>query len=208
MCYEHVEEFQRTGWTFRPNGVRRRDGISVTPAGTVKATAPAYNTRMLMLMQGDINVEDLDDEELAKGMCRNPDGSFPRRQPELIPKMMYDRMQRELFARADEGLRESLLEAVTSIANIATDGQVDAGQRFKAATWLFERLRGKTPDVVQVSQQKPYETVLDSVHRGPRVQPVPVANNAVESEQQAVVSTAPVRGQRRARTPVPADHAQ
>jgi hypothetical protein len=168
MCSDHHYEFEQVGWKFLKNGSRKRDGIVVTAAGSVKAIAPAYNTRMLMLLSGEIEVEDLDDDELARGMCRNPDGDWPRRQPELIPKMMFDRMQRELFARADEALRNNLMDAVGSIAEIAANPNVDAGQRLKAATWLFERLRGKTPDVIQLSAQKPYEEILDSVHRGPR----------------------------------------
>lgn len=191
MCASHEIEFQNVGWKFLKNGSRRRDGIVVSAAGTVKAVSPAYNTRMLMLLSGEIEVEDLDEDELARGMCKNPDGSFPRRQPELIPKMMFDRMQRELFSRADEALRNNLMNAVGSIAQIAADPSADPGQRLKAATWLFERLRGKTPDVIQLSAQKPYEELLDSVHRGPRKRSVESSEESAPVEQPTVVLRAP-----------------
>lgn len=169
FCPSCIAKYTSEGWKIQPNGNRRnaRTGVRVTASGHVTVSA-RFNTRMLQLMAGELDIEDLDDEELAKGMTRGPDGKFPAKAPSIVPKPMYDKMIKQLFSRSDEKLRESLISAVESITSIATDSEVDASTRIKAATWLFERLRGKNPDVLEVRQEKPYEVLLSGVSRGPR----------------------------------------
>lgn len=169
FCPACIAKLIAEGWKLSPNGsrVNKETGVRVTAGGRVTVAA-TYNSRMLQLMAGELDIEDLDDEELAKGMTRDPSGKFPKRAPSIVPRAMYDKMIKELFVRSDEALRESLMQAVQSLTTIATDSEVDANTRLKAATWLFERLRGKTPDVLQVDQAKPYEVLLGTVARGPR----------------------------------------
>lgn len=167
-CIGHLESFFKQGWKRNlRTGAWHKKGVKMTPGGRVTVTA-SYNPRMVSLMAGDISVEELDDEELARGMCRNPNGGWPQKKPEMVPKVLHDRMVRELFSRADEALRMNLLDAVNSVTKIATGDSVDANVKLKAAQWMFERLRGKVPDVVQVTQEKPFEVTLDKLHRGPR----------------------------------------
>lgn len=168
LCATHIARLTRLGWKVRPDGTRRRGSVLVGLGGIVKVTNINYNRRMEALMTGEISVEDLDHEELARGMCRNDNGEFPKRMPDMVPADMYKRMTRELFARADEKLRSGLEGAVDGIASLAGNDKVDPALRLKAAQWLFERLRGKVPDIVQVTQEKPFETVLSHIHRGPR----------------------------------------
>ncbi len=188
-CAGHIQQLEKAGWAFRANGAMKHkaSGTTVTPAGNVTVQAN-YNPRLMALMTGEIEIEDLDDEELAKGMCRNEDGTFPKRQPEFVPKSMYDRMTRELFKRSDDALREGLVDAVQSMVAMTQDGDVDEKLRVDITKWIFERLRGKVPDVVQVTQEKPYEVVLTHIHRGPRPvtpqaeTPDAVVEGSVESE--------------------------
>lgn len=167
-CAPHIEQFAQEGWKYNlKSRTWRRNGVRITRTGAVSVTL-SYNPRLVSLMAGEISVEELDEEELARGMCRNPDGSFPRKAPEMVPKVLHDRMVRELFARADEALRLNLLEAVNSVTKIATGESVDPNVKLKAATWMFERLRGKVPDVVHVTQERPYQATLEKLHRGDR----------------------------------------
>lgn len=125
--------------------------------------------RVAALLAGTLSVEDLDDEELARGYPRSADGSF-RGAPTVIPKIVHDRIVRELFKRADQKLKESLLDVVDTMVSIAQDGELDANVRLKAATYVYERLRGKVPEVVVTTDTKRWEEVLDGVYRGPRMQ--------------------------------------
>lgn len=121
--------------------------------------------RVQDLLDGTINVEDLDDEELARGYPRAEDGSF-RGRPTVIPTSLHQRIQRELFSRASQQLRESLLGVTETMTSIAQDKEVDPAQRIKAAQWVVERLMGKTPDVSIALDEKKYERVLAELDRG------------------------------------------
>lgn len=211
-CVKCIAKLEAQGWVFSKHGSMKnsKTGVNISPRGSVTVTAN-YNPRMMALMTNEIAIEDLDDEELARGMCRNENGQFPKRQPSTIPKAMYDRMIRELFERSDEKLREGLIDAVEAMTKMMTNEEVDASTRLKAATWVFERLRGKTPDVVKVTQEKPFEQVLNHVHRGPRperlpqedgdaVEEPPVAKSTPRAEQ-SLEHAAPTPGLARTRRP-------
>jgi len=123
--------------------------------------------RVQALLNGQIDVEELDDDELVRGYMRSRDGSFKGRLPRVVPKAIHDRMIRELFARADDMLRSSLLDAVTVMSEVAADKNATPGERLKAAQWIYERVRGKVPTDVHITgEMKPYEELLDDVHRG------------------------------------------
>jgi hypothetical protein len=176
-CVKCINELHAKGWRITRGGtlVNKETGVKVTARGNVTITA-SYNPRMMALMAGEISVEDLDEEELARGMCRGENGQFPKRAPSMVPKAMYDKMTRELFSRAEETLKVSLVKATENLASIAADPNVDAGTRLKAATWMYERLMGKAPTEVKISAEKPFEHVLTKVARGPRPPVAPAAD--------------------------------
>ncbi len=123
--------------------------------------------RVAALLDGSLDVADLDEEELAHGYPRAADGSF-RAPPTVIPKSLHDRMVRELFSRADQELKQNLLKVTQQMTKIATDPDVDAATRLKASQYVYERLRGKVADVVVTGDVKEWEEVLEGVYRGPR----------------------------------------
>ena len=123
--------------------------------------------RVQALLDGTVDVSDLDDEELVRGYMRSKDGSFKGRMPKVVPKAIHDKMIRELFSRADDMLRASLLDSVTVMSQVAADPEATPGERLKAAQWIYERVRGKVPTDVHITgEMKPYEELLDDVHRG------------------------------------------
>jgi hypothetical protein len=134
---------------------------------TITTNKISIPPRLAALLSGEMDVEDLDDEELARGYPRSADGSF-RGGSKIVPRIVYDRMMRELFARADTKLKENLVAAVEVLTNIATNDEVDPAQRLKAVQMILERVRGKTPDVVITTETKKWETVMEGVMRGPR----------------------------------------
>ncbi len=177
-CPDCLFAIEQKGWKVSPYGVmkNRSTGVKVTRSGRVTVTA-MYNPRMMALMAGDIEVADLDDEELARGMCRNEDGKFPRKKPEHVPRVMLDAMQKILFERAEDALKASLVASAEQMAKLAADPEVEPRIRLQAATWIYERLRGKAPQEVKFTQDKPFEQILTKVRRGPRppvAEPPPV----------------------------------
>lgn len=121
--------------------------------------------RVQALLDGEIAVEDLDDEELARGYPRASDGSF-RCPPNVVPRVLHDRMVRELFSRAGAKLKQDLVKSVETMTEIAGNKELDPAVRIKAAQWVIERVMGKTPDVQVNVEEKRYEKVFERIYRG------------------------------------------
>jgi hypothetical protein len=134
-----------------------------------RAKGITKSPRFQALLLGDLAVEDLTDEELLRGYPE-PEKGFSRagRPPGLIPLKVHNRMVSELFKRADDLLRANLLEAVETMTKIAQDTDLEPKDRIKAATWVYERVRGKMPDIVQHTQDKPFEVVFEKMEIGKR----------------------------------------
>lgn len=120
--------------------------------------------REIRFKYGKLPVEELDDEELSRGQIRKEDGQFTDNKHVSIE--IHDAMVRRLFERADTKLRENLLDAVDTMAEIAKSTAVEPADRIRAATWIYERLRGKVPSEVKITQDKPFEMVLGAVLEG------------------------------------------
>lgn len=103
-----------------------------------------------LLLRGDIKVEDLDDEEVARGRMRDRNGNFSGRPPKLIPRELLDRINSEHHRRVNEILEQSLGHMTKTMRDIAIDPDVDAATRLKAAIYVYERFFGKTPDKIEV----------------------------------------------------------
>jgi uncharacterized protein YecE (DUF72 family) len=117
-----------------------------------------------MLLDGTLDLAELDEEELARGYPRAADGSF-RNPPVVIPRAIHARMMRELFERANQKLRENLTEATTTMTSIMNNTEYDPKVRMDAAKWVVERLMGKTPDVNVTIDEKRYEGLFNRIER-------------------------------------------
>lgn len=131
-----------------------------------KAKAFATMTRQQCFEHGYLTVEDLDDEELVAGRCRDEYGRIPKngKKTELIPKDLYDDMVAEHELRFKQRLRSHLDKAITTMVEIMEDDTVEPRERFEAAKYLFERTAGKTPETVNINVNRaPYEELLNAV---------------------------------------------
>jgi len=112
-------------------------------------------------------------------------------------RALYDQVMQELYERADDTLRAALLPAVDKMVDLMDCG--DAKTEFRAATYVFERLRGKTPDVLTVSQDKPFQVILERVTAGPRMlAPAPTADDAATEPLEAEIVAETISGPRTA----------
>lgn len=113
---------------------------------------------------GKLPVSELDDEELSRGQIRRADGTWTNNPNVSIE--VHDEMVRKLFSRADQRLREALLDTVETMADIATSTSVEPADRIRAASWIYERVRGKVPTEIKLTQDKPFEVVMGAVLEG------------------------------------------
>lgn len=123
--------------------------------------------RLRALLNGELKVEDLDDEELAKGYPRDKNGKFSGRPPKMVPRVMQDEMTRRLMQRGQEMLKDNYLKAMETLTGIATDTNVDPNIRARTAQYVIERLAGKTPERLHIASEDPVETLFKQILADP-----------------------------------------
>lgn len=125
-------------------------------------------SRMQMVEMGIIKVNELTDEEIAKGAIRNDDGTFtPNSQ--LVSAKINAQMRTEFFERADRFIRENVMDMLGEMRRIALSPVEEAKDKIIAIQWLTERALGKTPDVLITNQtDKPFDQLLGDISGGSR----------------------------------------
>ena len=143
--------------------------IRVDKHGTTHASqvTRTQNPRYIALLEGKLQASDLDLDELMHLQVKMPDGRI-RKGSFLIPADMAREMQRQLMSRANDKLRNSIIDAIDVVTGIATDKKADAAHRLKAATYVIDRVLGKTPERVEVSETRKYEIMFKGLEAGSR----------------------------------------
>lgn len=118
-----------------------------------------------MLLDGVITVEDLDDEEIAKGQLRAADGSFKGRPPNYLPREIAMAWAREGQKRHQLWVAGMVGEAQDTVRDLNKRSLSPAdATRLKAAFWILERYAGKTPDRVEVKAEvQTWEHVVEDI---------------------------------------------
>lgn len=125
--------------------------------------------RYAQLLRGELKVEDLDDEELARGRLRDKNGGWSGRPPRAVPQEMVQAMRREWLGRAEEKLRAALHEhGIGTLVELASNTQVDSAVRLRAAQLILERTMGKVPDKVTVAAEDPVQTLFNAILSDPQ----------------------------------------
>lgn len=105
-------------------------------------------TRLQQLIDGDLTVEDLDDDELRLGRTKNAAGNFGGRPPKMLPATLVQAMQVEFRKRIQERLDETAETAINALLDVAANKKQAGVARVNAANSLLERVIGKVPDKV------------------------------------------------------------
>lgn len=112
----------------------------------------------LLTMMGEASLQDL--PSAVRALYRqNPNNASIR--------ALYEATMREIHERAEDKLRGALLPAVDKMIDLMDCG--DEKTELRAATYVFERLAGKTPDVIEHRQDAPFQVMLERVVSGPRI---------------------------------------
>lgn len=123
--------------------------------------------RYALFLSGRITVEDLDDEELSRGQLRASDGTFRGRPPKVMPTEMVQAMRREWLSRAQDKLREALMNhGIGTLVELAREG-IDESVRLRAAQAIIERTMGKVPDKIELASEDPVETLFRKILSDP-----------------------------------------
>lgn len=142
-------------------------------------------TRQQLFDNGFITVEDLDDEELRLGRCRDGHGRIPHvtKTMEMVPRDLYDEMVAEHLHRTKEKYRQNLDAALQVMVDIMGDESVEPKDRMEAAKHIIERQMGKAVERVNVSVTKaPWEELLGDVAHITRAQHQALKEGAIDVE--------------------------
>lgn len=163
-----------------------------------RLAAKARNmTRQQLFDNGFLTAEDLDDEELRAGRCRDAHGRIPKvtKTMEMVPRDLYDEMVAEHAKRFDERLRQQLDTALDTMAEVMADDTQEAKDRMDAAKWFVERVRGKSVDRVAVTVSKaPWEELLGDVAHITKAQHMALKEGAIDAEVVADPEAVPQAG--------------
>ena len=101
--------------------------------------------RYQQLIDGVITVDDLDDDEIARGQLRNRNGGFSS-PPQAIPWVMHDALRASMERRIQRQLMSKMTEVTDALIKIATNDYGSAEARVKAMALIFDRALGKVPE--------------------------------------------------------------
>lgn len=132
-------------------------------------TARAWGRMKDMLEKTNMTMEEfvegLTPEELVRGRLKDKNGGFSGRPPAWVPHEFHRACMRELMRRGKELWQTNYLVAIEAMTQVAA-GKVKGatvGDRIKAATFVIERLEGKTPDIVLVTEEAPWQMVIADI---------------------------------------------
>lgn len=112
-------------------------------------------------------VAQLSVEELVRGKFRDKNGKMQGRPPKFVPREFQQACLRELMTRGQEMWLGSYLDAIKAMTQIAKGEGIGVhatpGERIKAAQFVVERMEGKVPERLVVTQDQPWQTVLDGI---------------------------------------------
>lgn len=139
-------------------------GHSETERTTVAAENPKRRRKVVHViperyqafLDGDLSVEDLDDEELTKGQLKDRNGNFTGKPPQLIPRDFHTAVVRELVARQERKLLPDLNDSYAALRTVRDNPRAAGRDRVTAAIYLIERVSGKIPEktVVEATVRK------------------------------------------------------
>lgn len=140
----------------------KRTGKRLVPLNRRGLPPVAERSRLQMLVDGDLAVEDLDDEEINRMQLRNKNGDFRGRPPVWIPREMYAAIQAEMRKRFQSKMQELLPLAFKGHEELLRSRHLAPGDaaRMTAIKEVYERTIGKvvqTSDVHMVVENKSFE---------------------------------------------------
>jgi len=151
--------------TPRPEAQRR---AAVQKQRPRKGTIPS---RYEAFMNGEITIEDLDEEEIMRGQLRGKDGTFRGRPPTFIPREFAQALaaaQKELIASEMAAL---VMPAMRTLVEVMDKPHPQPGDNAKvqAAKLVLERNLGKVPETLELkaeikSWEQKFETRIKKVY--------------------------------------------
>jgi len=124
----------------------------------------AVSAKTADVMEGLDDLSEWSDEELEWGQRRDKRGRWPTNRPKVIARAIHDELVKRKMRHAYDLLRENVHAAVQVLIEIATDPDVNAETRLKAASEIMNRTLGKPAEQMhlEVDARPPWMQVLEA----------------------------------------------
>lgn len=111
-----------------------------------------------LIEEGVIDLEDWDNEELARGYRRNRQGKFGS-PPKYVPRAVQQEAFRRLVGRGDRKLKEAYINVIDRLIHLAHNATSEKVQ-LEAQREIINRLVGKVPETLRIGPDEPYRDFL------------------------------------------------
>jgi hypothetical protein len=140
--------------------VRKKTVQKKSPISSSSPSDIETRTRHQLLIDGSLQIEELDIDELQRCRIKNHEGKWPIGQPPVMPIPLQNRINRELQKRLLQEFQRYGIDAIETITDVmyrgegasAFQGQKDGTKRLDAAKYIIERIVGPIPTKSEISQ--------------------------------------------------------
>lgn len=121
-------------------------------ASTKRSATVAVNDRALAFARGELTIEDLDDEEIARAQFRNKSGDFRGRPADMVPREFATEMMRRHQEMIFKELAVDVVDAMKTLRDVMKTGGRGPGAnaQVKAAEIILQYNIGKVPDKIEI----------------------------------------------------------
>lgn len=128
-----------------PRSNKPRQMRSVTTDGRVRV-----NNRALAFARGELTMDDLDADEIARAQFRNKAGDFRGRPADMVPREFATELMRRHQEMVFRELSTQVLQALKTLDNVMKHGGIGDQARVKAAEIVLQYNIGKVPDKIEI----------------------------------------------------------
>jgi hypothetical protein len=137
-------------------------GKALVPRNRRKVAPKEERSRLQLLLDGDLTVDELDDEEIQRMQLRNKNGDFRGRPPVWIPRELAAAVQIEFRRRFQAEMQALMPLALKGHKEMLTSRHLAPGDaaRMAAIKEVYERTLGKVTQTVDqhvVVENKSFE---------------------------------------------------
>lgn len=165
---DSVRKRKQDGANRRRAAVRKSEALAVRVEAETGKHAPAIHGRHdeklpiravdRLIADGDLGIDDWDEEELARGYRRSRNGKFGP-PPKYIPREVQVESHRRIVRKHRELIQGAFVKATKQLVRLATKADSEK-VRLAAVQEIFARTVGKVPDRISVGVDEPWQDFL------------------------------------------------
>lgn len=123
--------------------------------------------RYAAFIRGEITIDDLDEEELARGRLRDKNGQFNGRAPKVIPAAFLEGVRQRHQRVMEQRIKYGADMALKVMFELMSDPNVESNVRLNAAKEWVNRHQGKVPDKIIHAEEDPFEALYREILADP-----------------------------------------